>query len=204
MKLKSLPPVVTDTLRRGEVGVMPTDTLYGIVGSALRPKTVERIYRLRKRNPKKPMIILISHINDLAVFGIVPDPQIKKALRKIWPGKVSVVLSQNTQRHAFIKKFQYLHRGTRTLAFRLPKPTWLQALLKKTGPLVAPSANFEGAPPARTLAAAKYYFKDKIDFYVDAGRIVSKPSTLIRIENGKIEVLRGGAGKVKTVRQPRV
>ncbi len=48
-----------EVLRRGGVGVMPTDTIYGIVGSALRPSTVRRIYRLRRRNLRKPMIILI-------------------------------------------------------------------------------------------------------------------------------------------------
>ena len=52
-------PIVT-TLRNGGVGVVPTDTIYGIVGSALNPKTVARIYKLRRRNPKKPMIILIG------------------------------------------------------------------------------------------------------------------------------------------------
>jgi L-threonylcarbamoyladenylate synthase len=175
---------ISEILASGGVGVMPTDTIYGVVGSALNKKIVERIYRLRKRNLKKPMIVLIGDINDLKLFGVKMNRRIEKILKSVWPGKVSVIVSCPS------RKFSYLHRGTKTLAFRLPKPRWLRVLLKTTGPLVAPSANFEGEPPAKTIAEAKKYFADKIDFYADAGRMDSKPSKLIKIEKGKIVVLR--------------
>lgn len=177
-------------LRSGGVGVLPTDTLYGIVGSALSRKTVQRIYTLRKRNPSKPMIVLISDIRDLKKFGVFPPPKIKKILQEVWPGKVSVVLHIH-HRTAFFKKFSYLDRGTAAIAFRLPKPRWLRELLCKTGPLVAPSANLEGLLPAKTISAAKKYFSDKVDFYFDAGRLERKPSKLIVPDKeGEIVVLR--------------
>jgi len=175
---------------RSVIGILATDTMYGIVGSAFDKEAVERIYRLRKRNLKKPMIILIGAVNDLKKFGIVTTPAIKKILKKVWPGRVSVVLPCPP------KKFAYLHRGTKTLAFRLPKPHWLRGLLMKTGPLVAPSANIQGKPPAQTMRAARKYFGSTLDFYVDAGRLDSKPSTLISINHGRTVVLREGAVKV--------
>jgi L-threonylcarbamoyladenylate synthase len=178
-------------LSSGGIGVLPTDTIYGIVGSALNKKAVERIYRLRKRDLKKPMIILIGDINDLKLFGIMPDSEIKKIFKKLWPGKVSIILP------CPLRKFSYLHRGANALAFRMPKPERLRGFLKKTGPLVAPSANFEGEPPARMVKEAQKYFKDNVAFYCDAGRLESAPSTLIKIEDGKVIVLRSGAGRVK-------
>lgn len=184
---------VSAILSRSGVGVLPTDTLYGVVGSACNPSTVRRIYRLRRRNPKKPMIILVGSIYDLKRFGVRITPATRKILQTVWPGKVSVVLEISGKRQAIGKKLTYLHRGTGTLAFRLPKPRWLRSLLQKTGPLVAPSANFEGKPPARTVREAKKYFGDKVDFYIDAGQLTSKPSTLIKIEKGKTVVLREGA-----------
>jgi len=193
MQPKVIPAVITKNLKRGGIGVLPTDTMYGIVGRALNKKTVERIYVLRKRNPKKPMIILIAHVGDVARFGVALDAQTKKILDHVWPGKVSVVLPQSVGNKKLVKKFRYLHRGTRSLAFRLPEPAWLRALLLKTGPLVAPSANFEGRPPARTVKEAKRYFGDKVQFYVDIGRLASKPSTLVAAERGIIRVLRPGA-----------
>ena len=187
----NMPLVITQTLRRGGVGVLPTDTLYGIVGSALNKRTVLRIYKLRKRNPKKPMIILIGSLADLKKFGISLPTTHYKLLTGLWPNAVSVILP------CPVKKFAYLHRGTKTLAFRFPKPKWLRDLLKKTGPLVAPSANWEGHPPAATIREAKKYFADKVDMYIDAGRCTGKPSTLVRITPaGEAVVLRRGAVRV--------
>lgn len=172
------------------IGIIPTDTIYGIVAPALDKASVERIYRLRKRDLKKPMIILIGSVNDLARFGVTTTPAVKKILKNVWPGQVSVVLPCTA------KKFAYLHRGTKTLAFRLPKPAWLREFIKQTGPLVAPSANIQGKSPAYTIRAAKKYFGDRVDLYIDAGKLVSKPSTIIKIEKGKVFLLRQGSVKL--------
>jgi len=178
-------------LKNGGVGVMPTDTIYGIVGSALSERSVKRIYKLRKRSSKKPMIILIGSIKDLGLFKIKLSRKQRKILGKLWPGKVSVVLPCKG------KKFYYLHRGTQTLAFRLPKPKWLTSVLKKTGPLVAPSANLEGEKPASTAKEAKKYFRWQADFYWEKGKLNSKPSTLVSLKNGKVEILREGIRRIR-------
>lgn len=183
---------IISIVKGGGVGVLATDTLYGVVGSALSKKAVERIYRLRKRDPKKPLIILIGSIRDLARFGVKVDARTKKLLNEVWPGKVSVVLP------CLLKKFSYLHRGTKTLAFRVPKIVSLRRLLQKTGPLAAPSANIEGMPPAITIAEAKKYFGEESDFYISAGRRASAPSTLIAIEGGRIVIKRHGAATLST------
>ncbi|MBI4086095.1 MAG: threonylcarbamoyl-AMP synthase [Candidatus Liptonbacteria bacterium] len=182
---------VVKILKRGGAGVMPTDTIYGIVGSAMSRKTVARIYRLRKRRPDKPMIILINSFSVLKIFGIVPDAQTKKLLKRFWPGKVSVIL--RVKSHESKIKLKYLHRGTNSLAFRLPKPYWLRKLLAKTGPLVAPSANLEGKTPATTIKEAQKYFGAKADFYVDAGKLIGVPSAIVAFRSGKALFLRKGA-----------
>lgn len=188
-------PRLRSVLKRGGVVVIPTDTIYGIVGLALRPAVVRRIYRLRRRNPKKPFIILIGSLRDLAEFGVKTDTRQKKILRRVWPGKVSVILP------CAEKKFAYLHRGTNALAFRLPRPAALRALIKKTGPLVAPSANPEGAAPARTIREAKAFFGGRMDFYADGGRIAGKPSTLVDMRDG-VKILRRGAERVAAENDP--
>ena len=170
--------------------MLPTDTLYGIVGSALSKRAVLRIYKLRRRDPKKPMIILIGSLDDLKLFGVKLDKAAKKFLREFWPGKISVVLP------CPYDKFSYLHRGTKTLAFRLPKLKWLRVVLEKTGPLVAPSANYEGSKPSRTTKEAKKYFGNKIDFYFNKGRLASMPSTLIAVKGGHVILKREGAVKI--------
>ena len=184
------PRIISDILNSGGEGVLPTDTLYGIVGSALAKKTVERIYKLRKRNLSKPMIVLISSIRDLQLFDVAISKDEKKLLQKFWPGKVSVILQCKN------KKFTYLHRGQKTIAFRLPENIYLKKLLKKIGPLVAPSANLEGEKSSETISEAKNYFAEKVDFYVDAGKLKSQPSTIVSLENGQVTILRKGAQKI--------
>lgn len=184
---------VSEKLKNGAIGVIPTDTIYGIVGSSLIPETVERIYALRKRNSKKPFIILISSLDDLKIFDISVKKNVEELLKKIWPGKVSVILDLPRK-----NKLNYLHRGTNSLSFRLPDDPSLIELLKKSGPLVAPSANLEGQKESKSINDAKNYFGEGVDFYIDGREIKSKPSTLIKIENNKIIVLRKGAAQIET------
>ncbi len=177
-------------LSNGKIGVIPTDTIYGVAASAMSKKSVERAYEIMKRNPKKPFVVLIGSIADLALFDVKLDADTQKILRNIWPGKVSMVLPVSS------KKFEYLHRGTRTSAFRLPKKKSLLDLLKKTGPLISSSANSEGKKPAETIAEAKKYFQNEIDFYVSAGKLASKPSTILKVKGGKICIMRQGSFRV--------
>jgi L-threonylcarbamoyladenylate synthase len=167
-----------ESLKRGGVGVLPTDTLYGLVGQALNKSAVAKIKRLKKRSVGKPFIILISSLKDLEKFNVKLSPEGQKVLQKIWPGPVSVAV-------------------TSKLSFRLPKNKFLVELIKKTGPLVAPSANPEGLPPAKTIAEARNYFGDKIDFYLSASKkLSSQPSTLISLKKGKVLILRQGKYKL--------
>ncbi len=179
-------------LKSGAIGVIPTDTIYGICGLAFNKKIVEKIYKLRKRNPNKPFIILISSIYDLKKFGVKLSNYQKKFLIKVWPGKVSVILK------CPLKKFVYLHRGTKTLAFRMPKNKELEKILKIAGPLIAPSANLEGNKPAKNIKEARKYFGDKV-FYYNGGNMAGKSSTLIDSTAKEIMVLRKGADYNKII-----
>lgn len=183
--MSRFPKKIISVLKKGGVGVVPTDTIYGIVARARDPKAVARVYRIRARNPKKPCIILIGAMRDLSLFDIQITSPMRKILRRAWPGKVSVIL------RCPHKKFRHLHRGTKTLAFRLPAGEKWRTLLRSTGPLIAPSANHEGEPPATTIGEAKKYFGDQVDFYVSAPRrLLGKPSKILRIEKDKEVIMR--------------
>jgi L-threonylcarbamoyladenylate synthase len=181
---------ISEIIKKGGVGVLPTDTLYGIVGSAFSKIAVDKIYDLKSRSERKSLIILISSIDDLKKFGVEITETAEKFIKKYWPGKVSIVFPFHNP------KLFYLDKMNGTLAFRLPKKGDLINLIKETGPLVAPSANPEGVTPAEDIDEARAYFDDKIDFYVDGGKIESEPSTLVKIDGDKIEILREGATKI--------
>ena len=117
-------------------------------------------------------------------FNVEIGEKTRKILEDVWLGTVSVVLKCPGE------KFQYLHRDTYKLSFRVPDDRDLRTLLEKVGPLVVPSANPEGEIPAHTIKVAKNYFGDKVDFYIDGGEIISEPSALVEIKNGEVKVLR--------------
>lgn len=186
---------IIETIKNGGVGILPTDTLYGLVGLALNKEAVERIYKIKKRSAEKKMIVLIPDKRDLKLFKIEIDDRTKKFLNKTWPNPVSVVLplSQNEE---FNKSIAYLHRNSDTLAFRVPEPRWLRKLLRKTGPLVAPSANPEDLPPAQNIEQARAYFREAVDFYVDKGELKGRPSTIIKLNEQDIEIKRQGGAQI--------
>ena len=186
-------PNLISILKTGKIAVMPTDTIYGIVARAEDKNVVERVYKIRQRAPAKPCIILIGDLAELEKFSIKLSREEKNRLKKYWsasssldgPGPVSIILD------CLDDKFSYLHRGTKGLAFRIPASPELRNLLIHTGPLIAPSANVEGAEPAHNITEAKKYFGDLIDRYIDGGEITGKPSKLIQLNrDGSVTVLR--------------
>ncbi len=173
-----------ESVQDGGIGVLPTDTLYGVVGSALDPDAVDRIYELKRRDHRKPLIVLISDIEMVEQFGVELSDTLRARLATYWPGPVSIVLP------IIDDQFEYLSRGTDTIAFRLPKDDSLCDLIRTVGPLVAPSANMEGMPPATTVEEAKRYFGTDVDFYVDGGPCEGPASRLVRLDGEEEEVLR--------------
>jgi L-threonylcarbamoyladenylate synthase len=184
---------IISKIKNGQVGVLPTDTLYGLVGSALNKDSVEKIYQLKERDLNKPYIILIDSIQCLNLFNIKIKKWQQDFLEQRWPGEVSVILSCKDE------KFKYLHRGGETLAVRLPDKQDLTDLIQQTGPIVAPSANLEGLSPALNIQQAQNYFGKQVDFYVDQGELNSSPSTLVDLTGEEIKVLRQGKVKIKNV-----
>lgn len=176
-------------LTEGGIAVVPTDTLYGLCASTFDKKAIEKIYKIKKRDKSKPLIVLISSVEQLKDFGIdlsLLKEGIQGSKGSIFKPKVSILLECKSP------KFKYIHRGTGEIAFRLigKKNKNLYKLISKVGPIVAPSANIEGSKPAINITEAKNYFGDKVDRYVDGGKKTGMPSTLIRVKNNKIEILR--------------
>jgi L-threonylcarbamoyladenylate synthase len=148
-----------------------------------------RLYSVRGRDSKKPCIILCAEESDLAQLGIELKEGDKQLLSRIWPNPVSVILPCPK------KEFEYLHRGLYTLAVRIPKDDNLREFLRRTGPLIAPSANPEGLAPSKSVEEARKYFGVHVTVYI-SGAINHIPSTLVKLDNGGIVVVRQGAWKL--------
>lgn len=171
-------------LKSGAVGVIPTDTIYGVVARAADAVAVARLYKLKHRD-HKPGTIIAADIDQLVELGL--KRRYLTAVEQWWPGALSVVIPCGDE-------LAYLHQGKRSLAVRIPNKPDLTNLLKTTGPLLTSSANHPGQAAAHTVAEARDYFGNEVDFYEDGGDLSDhKPSTVVRIVDDAIEILRPGA-----------
>lgn len=176
-------PRVAAQLAAGGVGVLPTDTIYGIVARAGNKQAVERLYALKKRE-HKPGTVIAANAAQLITLGIDADAVNK--VSHLWPNPISIVIPAGSE-------LNYLHQGLGDLAVRIPADARLRAFLEETGPLLTSSANHPGEAPSVDVAQAQTYFGDEADFYVNEGERHGAPSTVLRYWRGHFETLRPGA-----------
>lgn len=172
---------IVDILKNGGVVVARTDTIYGLLARADSRASVDRIYDLKQRTPTKSPIVLISNPNQMYDQY---DKAVYEILQQYWPGPNSMILPSTNGP-------EWVTRGNRSIAYRLPASDALRELIAQTGPLIAPSANPETLTPASNIDEAKAYFGERVDAYVDGGD--SKDATasnLYRLNNGQLEKLR--------------
>ena len=179
-----LDPAVIEALRADKLVVAPTDTIYGLLAQADSPRAVDELYRVRQRDHTKSCIILLSSANDIPGFT-TEQRRIYDQLYCERPTTVAAKVSPDVMPH--------LVRTDATLAFRVvPPDTALSELIRLVGPLLAPSANLAGQPPATTVNEATAYFGDQVAVYVDGGEIKgAMPSRIITFtDDGHVITLR--------------
>ncbi len=178
---------VTELLKGGAAGFMPSDTVYGLSACALNQAAVEKLYHLKQRDDHKPCIVLIADVDQAGDLGV--DVKELEPVGRFWPAPLTFIApAENAPR--------YLHRGTKTLAIRIPDNNKLRDLIDKTGPLVSTSANIQNEPVALTAQRAQEIFGDSLDFYIDGGVQSGQSSTIVKISGGKLEIVRQGAWKM--------
>ena len=177
-------------MRHGGVGILPTDTVYGLVACASDEAAIARMYQLKPRE-LSPGTIIAASVEDLAKFGF--DSENLRRASRWWPAPLSVVLEATNVP-------AYLRQRRESLAVRIPDDETLRQLLSQTGPLMTTSANAPGEPTATTIASARNYFGSTVDFYVDKGDIGERPpSTIVGFDGEALVVYREGAVSVEKI-----
>jgi L-threonylcarbamoyladenylate synthase len=177
-------PRLPALLLAGKVGVIPTDTVYGLVAAAANPDAAERLYQLKQRQAK-PGTVIAASVEQLISLG-VPKHSLDMVAH-LWPNPLSIELDIGPE-------LAQLHQGTGHCSFRVVAAPELSQLLVQTGPLLTSSANRPADPPAVNISQAQACFKDAVDFYVDGGDLSGRqPSTVARFADGRLVVVRQGS-----------
>lgn len=176
-------------LRSGEVVAFPTETVYGLGADALNPYAVSKIFEVKRRPRFDPLIV---HVVDFDwVLKVVKrfPPEAERIAKRFWPGPLTIVLEKSTLIPDIVTA------GLSTVAVRMPSHEVARRLIRSFGkPIAAPSANpFGYLSPTRAEHVARFFGK-RVPLIIDGGNTVyGIESTVIRIEGGKIYVLRLGA-----------
>lgn len=193
-QLLSAARAARQALGRGELIVVPTDTVYGVAADAFTPAAVQRLLDAKGRGRQSPPPVLIANTATLAALAAEVTEPVTKLAEAFWPGPLTIVMEANPS-----LSWDLGDTGG-TVALRIPDHPLTLELLRETGPLAVSSANRSGEPPARTAADAQDMLGQSVSVYLDAGATAGDgaASTIIDVrsltpDGGTIRVLRAGA-----------
>lgn len=150
---------------RGELVVVPTDTVYGVAADAFDPGAVQKLLDAKGRGRQSPPPVLIKGQDTLAALtSTVPDV-VRPLLDEFWPGPLTVIFRAQASLSWDLGET----RGT--VALRVPSHPLTLELLEETGPLAVSSANLTGQAAAETAQAALDMLADSVSVYLDAGPV---------------------------------
>lgn len=162
-------------LNRGEVGIFPCDTIYGICAKVSK-ESADRIYEIKERPLSKSFIELMLK-DDIVEAGL----KVGSDLLDLWPAPFTAIVE---------------NREGSTTALRVPSDTFLQKILSKTGPIYSTSVNVSGQASLLRFDDIFPVFGDKVDFIVNHPNLVpGQSSTLINAVKKPYQIIRQGAYK---------
>jgi len=176
--------LIAGSLAIGQILVLPTDTIYGLSCLADSVRPIKKIYRLKKRDVKKPLSVLVSSLKMAKKYVAISKKQLE-FLKKIWAKDqepTTVILKH-------LKKLpRELTRGSDGLAIRLPKNKILIKIIKKVDcPLVSTSLNLSGEKDIKNFSKLSKYFPQKNnrpDLVIESGPAPRRqPSRLVDLRN---------------------
>lgn len=190
MRKVQITKIVTKLIKEGKVIVFPTDTVYGLVCDATNQKAIQKLFQIKKRDLKKPIPVFVKDIEMAKEIAMVDEKQ-ESFLKKVWPGKVTVIL------RAKIDFPKGVLGEDKTIGLRIPDYARLNALFNKINkPLSGTSANLAGEPSSTDINNVLAQFaneKLQPDLIVDAGTLnSSQPSTVVDLTGKELKVLRKG------------
>lgn len=178
---------VVGLIKRGKIIVYPTDTVYGLICDAKNENAVQKIFKIKKRNYKKPIPVFVRDMKMAKKIAFIGNQE-EEFLKSAWPGKTTVILKPKRK---FIKG---IGKPKKEIGLRIPKYKPLNYLLGKINcPLAQTSANISGEVNPDSVKEILRQFKDKNyqpDLIINGGILSRKPSMIINLTKTLPKILR--------------
>jgi L-threonylcarbamoyladenylate synthase len=178
---------VASAISKGQLVVLPTDTVYGVAADAFDPDAVARLLEAKGRGRNMPPPVLIGDAGTVdALVTSLPD-YARTLIEHCWPGPLTLIGREQPS-------LRWDLGDTRgTVAVRMPDHEVALEILRRTGPLAVSSANSTGRPAATSAAAAEEMLGESVEVIVDAGDSPGEtPSTILDVTMDRPRILREG------------
>jgi L-threonylcarbamoyladenylate synthase len=182
-------------IRAGGVIIFPTQYLYGLGADALNTEAVDRIYEIKKRSHKKPILVLIEQQADLSRLVQQVPSAAESIMYTFWPGSVTIVFRAKETLPT------NLTAGTHRIGVRMPQHPVASALTKAVGgPVTATSANITGDSGCSTVSDIAPGIAEQVDLILDAGPLKGGAgSTVVDVTVNPPKIIREGAIHAKDI-----
>jgi L-threonylcarbamoyladenylate synthase len=175
-----------EVLAAGGIGIIPTDTVYGIAALVRNAEAVCRVGRIKDRPPDKPLPVQVASAREANLLALADSPAAAALIERFWPGGLTIVMER---RPGFDLPFQ----DPLTIGLRIPASRFCLELIARSGCLVVPSANRSGMPPPARPEEISAQVLESVDFVVEAGACPGGiESSVVDITTG-VRVIREGA-----------
>ena len=179
---------IVEVVNSSGLVISPTDTVYGIMGDALNKESIKNVYDVKQRDYKKPLILLMSSIDMIKEYTLDISEDEMNLMKKFYPGCMTLLLKRNSKVDGMIcNNGEYV-------GVRIPDNKDLLSIIDKLGrPVFSTSCNISGNDVVRRVDEIDEEIISKVDYIYDGGYIDSVSSTVVKIDNGEVVILREGS-----------
>ena len=183
---------VKTILEKDGVIIFPTDTVYGIGCNCYSEKAIRKIFEIKKRDYQKPINVLTDSVDKMLKIAKVSQKE-KSLVERYMPGALTIILDKKEGLPGVLTS------NLDTVGVRIPDDEIALTILKQFPyPLATTSANESGSTAGVEVLDFQEEFDGKVDAIIDGGKTkIQVASTIIRVEENKIKVLREGSIKVE-------
>ncbi len=188
--------ICANAIKQGKLVAFPTETIYGLGADALNEQAIKSIFAAKGRPADNPLIIHIANKQDLDKLDIDVSSNAKKLIDKFWPGPLTLIFKKSNE------ICNAVTAGLDTVAIRMPSNKIALELIKKAGPIAAPSANLSGRPSPTSAKHVIQDLNEKVDIIIDGGDSdIGLESTVLNLTSKIPTILRPGAVTLEQLKE---
>jgi len=184
-----------EEIAAGNLIVYPTETVYGIGADIFNEVAVKNVFIAKKRPFDMALSVAVSDKKMMETIAVL-DENADKLIKAFLPGPLTIIMEKKKDVPDMVTAM------SKKVGVRMPDHPAAMGIVKRTGPIVATSANFHSHPDATEIDSAVNDLGTNISMYIDAGPSkLKKPSTIVWLMNGEVEIIRQGAITIKNIEE---